>query len=40
VHVGLEEIRADEFYAMLIIADERDLLEREKLPGAGGRHVR
>jgi hypothetical protein len=27
VHIGLDEIRADEFCAMLIIADERDLLE-------------
>jgi len=37
VHIGLDEIRADEFYAMLIIAEERDLLECEKLPG---RHTR
>jgi hypothetical protein len=37
VHVGLGDIRADEFCAMLIIAEERDLLEREKLPG---RHSR
>lgn len=34
VSIGLDEIRADEFYAMLIIAEERDLLEREKLPGS------
>jgi hypothetical protein len=27
--------RADEFYAMLIIAEERDLLAREKVPGSG-----
>ena len=33
VHVGLDEIRG-EFRAMLIIAEERDLLEREKLPGS------
>ena len=33
VHIGLDEIRGDEFCAMLIIAEERDLLEREKLPG-------
>ena len=32
VHIGLDEIRADEFCAMLIIAEERDLLEREKSP--------
>ena len=30
VHIGLDEIRADEFLAMQIIAEERDLLEREK----------
>ena len=38
VHIGLDEIRADEFCAMLIIAEERDLLEREKLPGPGEWH--
>jgi hypothetical protein len=32
VQIGLEEIRADEFCAMLIVAEERDLLEREKSP--------
>jgi hypothetical protein len=37
VHIGLDEIRADELCAMLIIAEERDLLEREKLPGHHGR---
>ena len=31
VYVGLDEIRADEFSAMLAIAGERDLLERKKL---------
>ena len=36
VHIGLDEIRADEFYAMLIIAEERDLLEREKSPAWRG----
>ena len=36
VHIALDEIRADEFCAMLIIAEERDLLEREKLPGNHG----
>jgi len=35
VKVSLAEIAADEFQAMLIIAEERDLLEREKLPGNG-----
>lgn len=33
VKISLEEIAADEFQAMMIIAEERDLLEREKLPG-------
>jgi hypothetical protein len=33
VHIGLDEIREDEFYAMPIIAEERNLLEREKIPG-------
>ena len=32
VHIGLEEIRGDEFSAMLIIAEERDLAERRKVP--------
>ena len=30
VHIGLDEIRADEFCAMLILADERDQLDRER----------
>ena len=34
VQIGLDEIRADEFSAMLILEDERDRLDREKLPGA------
>ena len=32
VHIGLDDIRGDEFCAMSIIAEERDLLEQEKLP--------
>jgi hypothetical protein len=36
VHIGLDEIRGDEFFAMLIIAEERDLLEREKSPAWRG----
>ena len=28
VYIGLDEIRADEFCAMMFIAEERDLLER------------
>ena len=39
IHLGLDDIRADEFYAMLILEDEREKLEREKLPGSGDRHV-
>jgi hypothetical protein len=34
--VSLEEIGADEFQAMLIITEERDVLDREKLPGTHG----
>ncbi len=30
IHIGLGEIRADEFYAMLILDDERDQLDRER----------
>jgi len=37
VHIGLDEIRADEFFAMLVITEERDLLERERMPGARAR---
>ncbi len=35
VHVGLDEIRADEFYALLIIDDEREQLDRERLRSDG-----
>jgi len=31
IHVGIDDIRADEFYAMLILGDERDKLDREAL---------
>jgi hypothetical protein len=34
--ISLEEINADEFQAMMIITEERDALEREKLPGNHG----
>jgi hypothetical protein len=37
VHLGLDEIRADEFVAMLIAALGHDLLEREKSPAWRGR---
>jgi len=30
IHVGLDDIRADEFYTMLILDDERDQLDRER----------
>lgn len=38
VHIGLHEIRADEFCAMLIIAEERDILERDRISRGGGHH--
>ena len=31
VRISLEDIKADEFQAMLIVAEERDLLERERI---------
>jgi len=34
VRISLDEIGVCEFQAMLIIAEERDLLQREKLPGS------
>jgi hypothetical protein len=37
VNISLEEIAADEFQAMLIIAEERDLLGQERL-GVVGSH--
>jgi hypothetical protein len=33
VKISLEDIAADEFQAMLIIAEERDLVERENISG-------
>ena len=36
VKISLDEIAADEFQAMLIIDQERDLLERERLCGSIG----
>lgn len=30
VHITLDEIRADEFYAMLIVEEERDKFDNEK----------
>ena len=37
VRISLDEIAADEFYAMQVIAEKRDLLEREKLNQPHGR---
>jgi hypothetical protein len=39
LHIGLDEIRADEFRAMPIIGDERDLLEREMLSGQHAKYL-
>jgi len=33
VRIGIAEIRADEFFATLILEEERDRLERERLAG-------
>jgi hypothetical protein len=35
VQIRLEEIRAAEFYAMMILEEERDQWEGKKVPGAG-----
>jgi hypothetical protein len=39
VRISMAEIPANEFYAMLIIAEERELVERERSPAAGLRHL-
>jgi hypothetical protein len=31
VQIGLDEIRADEFHTMLILEEERDLLDQERM---------
>lgn len=31
VHIGLDDIRADEFYAMVVIDDEREKFDRERM---------
>jgi hypothetical protein len=31
IHLGLDDIRADEFYAMLILEEEREKFDRETL---------
>jgi hypothetical protein len=35
IHLTLDDIRADEFYAMLILGDEREKLDREQLNSHG-----
>jgi hypothetical protein len=35
VRIGLDEIRADEFIAMLVLEEERDRLDREQLNNRG-----
>lgn len=30
IHITMDDVRADEFYTMLIIEDERDKFDREK----------
>ena len=40
VRISLDDVKADEFQVMLIVAEERDLLEREKLPGLGDHPAR
>ncbi len=35
IRISLDEIRADEFCALLILEDERDRLESERIPNAG-----
>ena len=35
IHIGLDDVRADEFYAMLILDDERNQLERERVNAHG-----
>jgi hypothetical protein len=35
IHVGLDDIPANEFYTMLILEDERDQLERERTNAHG-----
>ena len=31
IHLGIDDIRADEFYAMLILEEEREKLDREQM---------
>jgi hypothetical protein len=35
IHIGLDDVRADEFYTMLILDDEWDQLERERINAHG-----
>ena len=36
IHITLDEVRADEFYAMVILDDERDQLDREQITAGRG----
>jgi hypothetical protein len=36
IHITLDEVRGDEFYAMLILDDERNQLERERATAGRG----
>ena len=36
IHITLDEVRADEFYTMLILDDERDQLDRERVSAGRG----
>ena len=35
IRISLEEIRADEFYALVVLEEERDKLDREKVDSHG-----
>ncbi|MCW5982691.1 MAG: hypothetical protein KIT09_31675 [Bryobacteraceae bacterium] len=39
IHIRLEEIQGDEFCTMLILDDERDKWDRERLPASGSHHA-
>ena len=40
VHIPLNEIRADEFFAMLILDEEHGQLDRERVSELGSQHTR
>jgi len=35
IRISLEEIRADEFHALVVLEEERDKLDREKMDSPG-----